>query len=92
MKRTVVTYICDLCGREFSKQYEVTNCRIPVFTIPVDEYGHRYDDRCKAEFFNYDLCADCLDRCAVVETYVGIGCRVEGEGKLRWRKRGEVGK
>lgn len=88
MKRTVVTYICDLCGREFSKQHEVTSCQIPVFAIPVDEYGRR--DEGKTEFLSYDLCADCIDRVAVVETYVGICCPVEGEGKLRWRKRCEA--
>jgi len=84
MKKTITTYVCDLCGEEFSEQ--IPSCPINVFEIPVDEYGRPYRDEGKLTTSQADLCMNCIDKITVLEMRRGICCPVDGEGKLRWRK------
>ena len=86
MKRTTITYICDLCSKEFSEQSKIFRHPITVFEIPVDEYGCPHKDKGRVATSQADLCLECIDRIAVIEKYVGMCCPVPDEGKLRWRK------
>ena len=79
----VVTYYCDVCGTEL-RDSEPYSCSIPVLTHVINEYGAEV--RTRVEFRTMDICPDCLDRAAVVETNIGAACPVYGEGEYRMRE------
>lgn len=74
----VTTYYCDVCGAELQDS-ELRSCSIPVLIHVINEYGAEV--RKRVEFMTMDICPDCLDRAALIETNVGATCPVNGEGE-----------
>lgn len=81
----VTTYYCDVCGVELQDS-ELYSCSIPVLIHVINEYGAEM--RTRVEFRMMDICHDCLDRAAVVETNLGAVGPVQGEGEYRMREPG----
>ena len=80
--RKQVTYFCDVCGSETP---DISRIAVPVMVKAVDEYGIQRDRHIANP--DIDLCDECLDRVAVLETNCGMVCAVPGEGEFTWRVR-----
>lgn len=79
----VTKYYCDVCGVELQDS-ESRSCSIPVLMHVMNEYG--VEARTRVEFVRMDICPDCLDRAAVLESNIGAVCPVQGEGEYRMRE------
>ncbi len=81
----VTMYYCDVCGAELQGS-EAYSCSVPVMIHVINEYGAEV--RKRIEFRTMDICPDCLDRAAMIETNIGAVGPVHGEGEYHMRELG----
>ena len=70
-KKVITTYVCDLCGEEFTDPDDVMRVLMPAMLQHISEIA----------VVERDLCPKCLDRVTVVELNTTFG------KNLRMRKK-----